>query len=269
MAGVVDCWTKGPGVQVQVAENVVSLGDRHGPVIRLSSQRVLTDEQCVALCEQILSTTVDGGADLHVNRYQDERKFARVDLTHLKEVWDERVWRTIATDLVEPYFQGCLFFLASVSGFVVPPFAAAQVTHTDHFFPRITRGVVRGVRENLDLLVCRKLSYSAQNKCIVVHVPLDATSSVLGRTEWRCDTDKFGKHPPRASAWGHRGHPYAMNAGLWHGGSANGTSQPRVVLALRYLPAYISEGCWKDFVAHFQCSVVGHPEGPFGGVPRD
>ena len=76
MAGVVDCWTKGPGVQVQVAENVVSLGDRHGPVIRLSSQRVLTDEQCVALCEQILSTTAGGGADLHVNRYQDERKFA-------------------------------------------------------------------------------------------------------------------------------------------------------------------------------------------------
>ncbi len=256
MAGVVDCWTKGPGVQVQVAENVVSLGDRHGPVIRLSSQRVLTDEQCVALCEQILSTTVDGGADLHVNRYQDERKFARVDLTHLKEVWDERVWRTIATDLVEPYFQGCLFFLASVSGFVVPPFAAAQVTHTDHFFPRITRGVVRGVRENLDLLVCRKLSYSAQNKCIVVHVPLDVTSSVLGRTEWRRDTDKFGKHPPRASAWGHRGHPYAMNAGLWHGGSANGTSQSRVVLALRYLPAYISEDSWKDFVDHFRCSVV-------------
>ena len=154
MAGVVDCWTKGPGVQVQVAENVVSLGDRHGPVIRLSSQRVLTDKQCVALREQILSTTVGGGADLHVNRYQDERKFARVDLTHLKEVWDERVWRTIASDLVEPYFRGCVFFLASASGFVVPPFAAAQETHTDHFFPRITRGVVCGVRENLGLLVC-------------------------------------------------------------------------------------------------------------------
>ena len=55
MSGVVDCWTKGPGVQGQVAENVVSLGDRHGPVIRLSSQRVLTDEQCVDLRERILS----------------------------------------------------------------------------------------------------------------------------------------------------------------------------------------------------------------------
>ena len=112
MAGVVDCWTKGPGVQVHVAENVVSLGDRHGPVIRLSSNRVLTDEQCVALREQILSKTVGGGADLHVNRYRDERKFARVGLAQLKEVWGEDVWRMIATDLVEPYFRGCLFFLA-------------------------------------------------------------------------------------------------------------------------------------------------------------
>ena len=47
---------------------------------------------------------------------KDERKFARVDLTHLKEVWDERVWRTIATDLVEPYFQGCLFDFSRGSG---------------------------------------------------------------------------------------------------------------------------------------------------------
>ena len=149
MAGVVDCWTKGPGVQVHVAENVVSLGDRHGPVIRLSSICVLTDEQCVALREQILSTTVGDGADLHVNRYQDERKFARVGLAPLKEVWGEDVWRMIATDLVEPYFRGCLFFLASVSGFVVPPFATAQATHTDHHFPRMTRAVVCGVRVNL------------------------------------------------------------------------------------------------------------------------
>ena len=151
MSGVVDCWTKGPGVQVLPADNVVSLGDRHGPVIRLSSKRVLTDEECVDLRERILSTTVGGGADLHVNRYQDERKFARVGLAHLKEVWGERVWRTIAADLVEPYFQGCVFFLASVSGFVVPAFAAAQETHTDHFFPRMTRGVDCGVRESLDL----------------------------------------------------------------------------------------------------------------------
>ena len=45
MSGVVDCWTKGPGVQVLPADNVVSLGDRYGPVIRLSSKRVLTDEE--------------------------------------------------------------------------------------------------------------------------------------------------------------------------------------------------------------------------------
>ena len=49
MSGVVDCWTKGPGVQVLPADNVVSLGDRYGPVIRLSSKRVLTDEECVDL----------------------------------------------------------------------------------------------------------------------------------------------------------------------------------------------------------------------------
>ena len=53
MAGVVKCWTGGPGVQVDPTDNVVSLGDRHGPVIRLGSRRVLTDEQCVDLREQI------------------------------------------------------------------------------------------------------------------------------------------------------------------------------------------------------------------------
>ena len=55
MAGVLKCWTGGPGVQVDPTDNVVSLGDRYGPVIRLGSRRVLTDEQCVDLREQILS----------------------------------------------------------------------------------------------------------------------------------------------------------------------------------------------------------------------
>ena len=76
------CWTGGPGVQVDPTDNVVSLGDRYGPVIRLGSRRVLTDEQCVDLREQILSTVkaVGDGADLLVNKYQDERKFARIGL---------------------------------------------------------------------------------------------------------------------------------------------------------------------------------------------
>merc|ERR1712224_338778 len=53
-------------------DNVVSLGDRYVPVIRLGSRRVLTDEQCVDLREQILSTVkaVGDGADLLVNKYQ-------------------------------------------------------------------------------------------------------------------------------------------------------------------------------------------------------
>jgi len=244
MAGVVKCWTGGPGVQVDPTDNVVSLGDRYGPVIRLGSRRVLTDEQCVDLREQILSTVkaVGDGADLLVNKYQDERKFARIGLASLKGVLKEDKWQMIATDLVEPYFRGCFFFLASVSGFVVPPGADAQVTHTDHWFARYARG----------------------NKCVVVHIPLGPTSSVQGKTEWRREN-----HTVRASAWGHQGYPYSMNAGLLHGGSANGTSQPRVVLALRYLPAYISEDSWEDFVDHFQCSVVGHPDGPYGGVPSD
>lgn len=74
MAGVVKCWTGGPGVQVDPTDNVVSLGDRYGPVIRLGSRRVLTDEQCVDLREQILSTVkaVGDGADLLVNKYQDD-----------------------------------------------------------------------------------------------------------------------------------------------------------------------------------------------------
>ena len=150
MAGVVKCWTGGPGVQVdpRPTDNVVSLGDRYGPVIRLGSRRVLTDEQCVDLREQILSTVkaVGDGADLLVNKYQDERKFARIGLASLKGVLKEDKWQMIATDLVEPYFRGCFFFLASVSGFVVPPGADAQVTHTDHWFARYARGVVRGVR---------------------------------------------------------------------------------------------------------------------------
>ena len=133
MAGVVKCWTGGPGVQVDPTDNVVSLGDRYGPVIRLGSRRVLTDEQCVDLREQILSTVkaVGDGADLLVNKYQDERKFARIGLASLKGVLKEDKWQMIATDLVEPYFRGCFFFLASVSGFVVPPGADAQVTHSD------------------------------------------------------------------------------------------------------------------------------------------
>jgi len=153
MAGVVKCWTGGPGVQVDPTDNVVSLGDRYGPVIRLGSRRVLTDEQCVDLREQILSTVkaVGDGADLLVNKYQDERKFARIGLASLKGVLKEDKWQMIATDLVEPYFRGCFFFLASVSGFVVPPGADAQVTHTDHWFARYARGVVRGVRVKIRL----------------------------------------------------------------------------------------------------------------------
>ena len=153
MAGVVKCWTGGPGVQVDPTDNVVSLGDRYGPVIRLGSRRVLADEQCVDLREQILSTVkaVGDGADLLVNKYQDERKFARIGLASLKGVLKEDKWQMIATDLVEPYFRGCFFFLASVSGFVVPPGADAQVTHTDHWFARYARGVVRGVRVKIRL----------------------------------------------------------------------------------------------------------------------
>ena len=153
MAGVVKCWTGGPGVQVDPTDNVVSLGDRYGPVIRLGSRRVLADEQCVDLREQILSTVkaVGDGADLLVNKYQDERKFARIGLASLKGVLKEDKWQMIATDLVEPYFRGCFFFLASVSGFVVPPGADAQETHTDHWFARYARGVVRGVRVKIRL----------------------------------------------------------------------------------------------------------------------
>ena len=114
------------------------------------------------------------------------------------------------------------------------------------------------------LLVCRKLSYSAQNKCIVVHVPLDATSSVLGRTEWRRDTDKFGKHPPRASAVGPSGPSLcdecwslARRFGEW--------DEPTPCGPCAAVFARVHLRCWKD-VAHFQCLVVGRP-GAFRGVP--
>ena len=71
----------------QVAENVVSLGDRHGPVAK-AQQPTCADRRAMRRSvRQILSTTVGGGADNFMSvSYQDERKFARVGLTHLKEV---------------------------------------------------------------------------------------------------------------------------------------------------------------------------------------